>query len=294
MKYGSSDSMELKALAKINLGLDVLGKRDDGYHDVKMVMQTIRLYDRIIIERTKKPGVCLTANLPFLPTDERNLAYRAAIMLINEFGISDGIRITLKKSIPVAAGLAGGSSDAGAVLFGVNKMFSLGLTRKQLMERGLTLGADVPYCILRRTALAEGIGETLTPLLPMPECHILVAKPGISVSTRAVYEKLDAGAIKERERPDIDGILLGLQKGDLRMIAGCAGNVLESVTIGDYPVIAQIKDTINNAGALCAVMSGSGPSVFGIFENQADAKRAARELLTLGTVRQAWVVRSGS
>ena len=216
--------MELKALAKINLGLDVLGRRENGYHDVRVIMQSIYLYDEVKIERTEKPGIELKSNLYFLPTGEGNIAYKAAKMLMEEFQITEGVRITLNKHIPVAAGMAGGSSNAAAVLFGMNKIFELKLTQQELMERGVRLGADVPYCIMRGTVLAEGIGEELTTLTPMPKCFVLIAKPPVSVSTKVVYEALDAKEIVDH--PDINGLIAGLEHRDLKEIAACMGNVL--------------------------------------------------------------------
>lgn len=278
---------QLKALAKINLGLDVLGRREDGYHDVRMVMQTIYLYDNITIQRKETPGITLESNLYFLPNDEGNIAYKAAKMLMEEFQIQDGVHITLDKHIPVAAGLAGGSSNAAAVLVGMNRMFSLGLTEKDLMERGVKLGADVPYCVMRGTVLAEGIGEKLTRLSPLPKCYILIAKPGISVSTRMVYEKLDA--LEITEHPDIEGVLSGLEKQNLEQIAGSMGNVLEQVTIDAYPVIEEIKDVMKREGALNAMMSGSGPTVFGIFANRQTAKRAQNRLKDLQIAKQVYL-----
>ena len=206
----------LKALAKINLGLDVLGRRANGYHDVRMVMQSIYLYDDVKIERTEKKGIEVRTNLYFLPTDENNIAYKAAAMMIREFAIQEGVIITLDKHIPVAAGMAGGSSNAAAVLFGMNRMFGLGLSQKDLMERGVKLGADVPYCIMRGTVLAEGIGEELTVLPAMPRCTVLVAKPAISVSTKVVYEALDAKEILKH--PDIEALIAGLEQGSLSLI----------------------------------------------------------------------------
>lgn len=270
------DKLELKALAKINLGLDVLGRRENGYHDVKMVMQTIYLYDDVRLEKTKEPGIRLETNLPYLPVDESNIAYKAAKLLQEEFRLEDGIAIELKKCIPVSAGMAGGSTNAAAVLFGMNRMFELGLSMQELMDRGVTLGADVPYCIMRGTVLAEGIGEILTPLAPMPKCTVLIAKPGISVSTKTVYEKFDA--LPTVEHPDIDGLIRGLDAGDLGMITSCMGNVLEEVTIGEYPIIDRIKQVMKREGAQHAMMSGSGPTVFGIFEDRKSAKRAYRVL----------------
>ena len=201
------NEIELKSLAKINLGLDVLGRRENGYHDVRMVMQSIYLHDDVKIEKKRKEGIEIMSNLRFLPTGDGNIAYKAAKMLMEEFSLEGGVRITLEKHIPVAAGLAGGSSNAAAVLFGMNRLFRLGLSREELMARGVRLGADVPYCIMRGTVLAEGIGEELRELPPMPRCTVLIAKPPISVSTKAVYEALDAKEITEH--PDIDGIMEG-------------------------------------------------------------------------------------
>ena len=270
------DKIKLKALGKINLGLDVLGRRPNGYHDVRMVMQTVYLYDQILLEKTDKEGISLETNLFYLPVNENNLAYRAAKMLIDEFAIKEGVHISLEKHIPVAAGMAGGSSNAAAVLYGMNRLFQLGLTDQELMDRSVQLGADVPYCIMRGTVLAEGIGEKLTPLPAMPKCHLLLAKPPISVSTQKVYEKLDAQEVTKR--PDIDGILLGLQTGDLKKITSSMGNVLENVTITEYPQIERIKDVMKEEGALNAMMSGSGPTVFGIYDDKMLARRAAARI----------------
>lgn len=282
------EKIELKALAKINLGLDVLGRRENGYHDVRMVMQTIYLYDDVTLERTEEAGIQVQANLHYLPVGEKNIAYQAANLLMEEFHIQEGLKITLNKRIPVAAGMAGGSSNAAAVLVGMNRLFRLGLSERELMERGVKLGADVPYCVMRGTVLAEGIGEVLTPLAPLPRCYILVAKPGISVSTKTVYEKLDAHEIEEH--PDIDGLLAGLEAGDLKKVASAMGNVLEKVTIDDHPVIAEIKDKMKENGALNAMMSGSGPTVFGIFEDKYVARQAMQKIRNAGIAKQCYVV----
>lgn len=281
------DKLELKALGKINLGLDVLGRRENGYHDVRMVMQTVYLYDQITLKKTKQPGIKLETNLFYLPVNENNLAYRAAKLLMDEFDIKEGVYIHLDKHIPVAAGMAGGSSNAAAVLYGINRMFSLGLTEQELMDRGVTLGADVPYCIMRGTVLAEGIGEILTPQPPMPRCCVLIAKPPISVSTKLVYEKLDSHEIEEH--PDIDGVLEGLKEQNLGKVASSMGNVLEKVTIEEYPVIEKIKDVMKEEGALNAMMSGSGPTVFGIYDDKAKARRAAAKIKRLQLAKQAYV-----
>lgn len=281
------DKLELKALAKINLGLDVLGRRENGYHDVRMVMQTIYLYDDVILEKTKEPGIHLETNLPYLPVDENNIAYKAARILMDEFDIQTGMNIRLRKFIPVSAGMAGGSTNAAAVLFGMNRMFDLQLSEQQLKDRGVKLGADVPYCIMRGTVLAEGIGEILTPLSPMPKCYVLIAKPGISVSTKTVYEKFDA--LTEVPHPDIDGLIQGLDVGNLRRVAASMGNVLEGVTIGEYPVIEEIKNVMKQEGALNAMMSGSGPTVFGIFADRRTAKKACYAIREKKLARQIYL-----
>ena len=281
------DTAQLKALAKINLGLDVIGRRENGYHDVRMVMQTIYLYDDVTIRKTENPGIVVKTNLSFLPVNDDNIAYKAARMLIDEFGIESGVEITLEKHIPVAAGLAGGSSNAAAVLVGMNRIFDLKLSQKELMERGVKLGADVPYCVMRGTVLAEGIGEILSPLPPMPKCYILIAKPGINVSTKVVYEKLDSKPIDNH--PDIDAIIEGLEENDIYKVAASLGNVLEAVTIEDYPVIEEIKDAMKKAGALNAMMSGSGPTVFGIFDDKKVAKAAKETIKAMGIAKQIYL-----
>ena len=276
--------MKLKAFAKINLGLDVIGRREDGYHQVRMIMQTIRMFDQLEIEKSSTPGIRLSVNLPYVPTDSGNLVYRAASLLMEEFSIQEGVDIRLNKFIPVAAGMAGGSSDAAAALVGVNRLFDLGLSRKELMERGLRLGADVPYCVMRGTALAEGIGEKLTRLPALPSCYILIGKPGISVSTKYVYTNLKLDA--RTEHPDIDGIIEALENQDLGGVTGKMGNVLESVTIPRYPVIEKIKELMKAEGALNALMSGSGPTVFGIFDDRKTAERAQQKLRDSRLARQ--------
>ncbi len=269
--------LRLKAFGKINLALDVLGRKPDGYHEVRMIMQTVGLHDRIDLYRTAEPGIRLETNLFYLPSNEQNLAYRAAA-LFDEFGIEEGLSIRLRKFIPVSAGMAGGSTDAASVLYGVNRMFGLGLTTSQLMERGVKLGADIPYCIMRGTALSEGIGEKLTRLPSMPQCQVLIAKPGISVSTKTVYEMLDARTLRPEDHPDIDGMVEAIRKRDLYEVAGRFGNVLELVTAGRYPVIGQIEELMKEYGAINAMMSGSGPTVFGLFSNPSSARKAYEAL----------------
>lgn len=265
--------MRLRALAKINLGLDILGKRDDGYHEVRMIMQTIQMYDVLELHRSKTPGISLVTNLPFVPSDERNLVYKAAKLLMDEFHVEEGISMKLDKSIPVAAGMAGGSSDAAAAFVGVNRLFNLGLSERELMERAVKVGADVPYCVMRGTALAEGIGEKLTWIPQVPKCYILVGKPGVSVSTKMAYENLHLDEIKER--PDIDGMIQDITNGDLYAMVSKMGNVFEPGIIGRYPVIQEIKDLMEANGALKAMMSGSGPTVFGIFDDAEKMEKAA-------------------
>ena len=281
--------MRLKAMAKINLGLDVLGKREDGYHEVRMIMQTIRMYDILDIRKTKRPGIVLTTNLPFIPTDSRNLVYKAAQMLMDEFGIEEGLSIKLRKFIPVAAGMAGGSSNCAAALKGMNQLFDLGLSIDELCEIGVTLGADVPYCIWGGTALSEGIGEKLSRVDAMPDCYILIAKPGISVSTAFVYKNLDLPALSKH--PDIDGMLECLKEKDLTGICDRLENVLETVTIKEYPIIEKVKKHLMDQGAKGALMSGSGPTIFAIFEDKKTADDAMESLRSIEDIKQAYVVR---
>ena len=268
--------IRLKAMAKINLGLDVVRKREDGYHEVRMIMQTIRMYDQIELEPTEAPGIRVSTNLNYLPTNEDNLVYKAAKLLMDEFDVKKGLNIGLRKFIPVAAGMAGGSSDAAAVMVGVNRLFHLNLSQKELMERGVKIGADVPYCILRGTALAEGIGEKLTHLPPAPAGYVLIAKPGIHVSTKFVYTNLKANELESH--PDIVGQIQAIRSGDLKKVAELCGNVLETVTIPAYPVIEEIKDVMKKGGALNACMSGSGPTVFGLFDDREKAKAVYENL----------------
>ena len=279
--------IRLRAMAKINLGLDVLGKREDGYHDLRMIMQTVSLFDRITLRMTKASGIRIQTNLGFLPADASNLAVRAAQLLFDEFSLEGGLFIDLEKHIPVAAGLAGGSSDAAAVLFGVNELFGLKLTREQLMERGLKLGADVPFCVLRGTALAEGVGEILTSTRPMPPCHILLAKPPVHVSTKFVFGNLRADEILTH--PDIDGQLKALEDGDLKALADKMGNVLEAVTVPAYPVIRELKAKMMEGGAIGAMMSGSGPTVFGLFDDERAARTVCDKIRQEGSCRQVYL-----
>lgn len=284
------ESIRLKARAKINLGLDVLGKRENGYHDVRMVMQTIGIYDRIIINKIPEDEIRIKSNLYFLPVNENNLMYKAAKLLKDKCGYSGGVEIDLNKFIPVSAGLAGGSTDAASTLFGINKLFDLSLSMQELMEIGVEIGADVPYCIMRGTALAEGIGEKLTPLDPLPRTWILIAKPPINVSTKLVYESLDMNGVNEH--PDIDGLIDAIRKKDIKGVCSCMGNVLENVTVPLYPVIDSIKKDMLEHGAINAMMSGSGPTVFGIFPDEKTTLECQAFLKRKGEARQVYITES--
>lgn len=268
--------LKLKAMAKINLGLDVLRKREDGYHDLRMIMQSVYLYDQIELREREETGITVSTNLSYLPVNEDNLVYKAAKLLMDEFHLEEGVQIYLKKCIPVAAGLAGGSSDAAAVLVGMNRMFHLGLSKEALMERGVKIGADVPYCVMRGTALAEGIGERLTKLPAAPDAHVVLAKPAIHVSTGFVYGNLKADRLEYH--PDIDAQVQAIRDGDFCRMAELMGNVLETVTVPAYPVIREIKEQMLRLGAVNAMMSGSGPTVFGLFDDQEKAEAACAAL----------------
>ena len=266
------DSITLKALAKINLGLDVIGTRDDGYHLVKMIMQTIHMYDLVTIKKRDDDEIVMTTDSGFLPTDDSNLCIKAAKLMKENYPQIKGVSIHLQKRIPVAAGMAGGSSDAAAVLYGINIVYSLGVDIERLKELGVLIGADVPYCLMRGTVLAEGIGEELTRLPAVMKCHVLIAKPGVSVSTKKVYKRLDE--IENIEHPDIDAIVEDITNGDLKSMATHMGNVLEEVTIPMHPQIAEIKKVMMENGAVVSMMSGSGPTVFGLFDDNETMMKA--------------------
>ena len=265
MKY-----VNMKSYAKINLTLDVLGKRDDGYHDIETIMQTLSICDSIYISKTQKEGIRLRTNHSWLPTGPSNIAYKAAALIMDEYAIKDGVFIELIKKVPVSAGLAGGSGNAAAVLCGINKLFELGISRDKLMEYALRLGSDVPYMLFGKTAKATGRGEILSKLPAMPPCALVLVKPRINVSTASVYKNFDMSAVSRR--PDTNAMVSSLEKGDISGVAKNLCNVLESVTIKSYPVIGEIKTSLAEKGALGAVMSGSGPSVFGIFETKDETK----------------------
>lgn len=264
-----------KAYAKINLGLDVLGTLPNGYHEVRMVMQTVDIWDELTFEKTAS-GIAISTNSEELPTDGDNLIYKAAGLMMEELGIKGGVNIYLRKNIPIAAGMAGGSADAAAAMRGICELYGLQVEDQRLMELGVRIGADVPYCIMGGTALAEGIGERLTELPSPPDCWLVVAKPDINVSTKYVYEHLDA--VGDFPHPDIDGMITALKEGSLGGIVKRLGNVLEQVTVEAYPIVDDIKNGLRASGALGTLMSGSGPTVFGIFQDKEQADTAALQL----------------
>ncbi|MBP3205189.1 MAG: 4-(cytidine 5'-diphospho)-2-C-methyl-D-erythritol kinase [Lachnospiraceae bacterium] len=275
------NSCTKRAYAKINLGLDVLGRFPNGYHEVKMVMQTVDIWDELTFEKIPREqlppeqaamGVWLTTDAGELPVDQDNLICRAVKLMRETYGFDGGIRINLKKNIPIAAGMAGGSTDAAATLKGVNELFQLGASEERLMELGVRIGADVPYCVMGGTALAEGIGEKLTRLSAAPQCVLLVVKPDLNVSTKDVYTALDA--LPDYAHPDIDGMVEAIQNGNLNGVISRLGNVLEPVTVEQCPAVAGIRKLMDTHGAKGSLMSGSGPTVFGIFDDIETAERA--------------------
>lgn len=281
-----TDTLTRKAYAKINLGLDVVRRLENGYHEVRMIMQTVGIYD-VLTFTAAQSGIRITTDSGELPVGEDNLIYRAARLLMETYNMSAGVDIHLEKHIPIAAGMAGGSSDAAATLLGLNELFSLGASDEQLRQLGVRIGADVPYCITGGTALAEGIGELLTPLPPTPQCVLLVAKPDIQVSTKYVYEHLDAG--NSWQHPDIDGMRRSIENGDLSGVIARLGNVLETVTIEAYPVIDRIKREMVSGGARGSLMSGSGPTVFGIYDSREQARAVRDSLERQGLARELFV-----
>lgn len=266
--------IRLRARAKINLTLDVTGKREDGYHLIQSIMQTVSLYDGIYMKRIRKNEIILKSNLAWLPTDNRNLAYRAAELMKAKYGITEGVFIEIDKRIPVAAGLAGGSADCAAVLVGMNRLFELGLSMKELESLAFLLGSDIPYCVQRGTVVSEGVGEILTPVkCPCPMCYVVLVKLPVSVSTASVYRGLNWQSVQDH--PDTKGMIQAMAEADITKMGRLLGNVLETVTIPMHPQIAQLKEELVHLGAEGALMSGSGPTVFGLFKEEEDAKKAA-------------------
>ncbi len=269
-----------KAYAKINLGLDVTGKRDDGYHLVRMIMQNIDLYDTLTYRLNESGEVKLSASAEGVPTDDSNLICKVAHQLQKEYGVTKGVDITLEKRIPVAAGMAGGSTDGAATYLALNELWDLGLTKEQLCKLAVKLGADIPYCIIGGTALSEGIGEVLTPIKEMPACHLVIAKPAIAVSTGWVYTELDSKEIPSH--PDIDGIRDAIEDGDLKGMCDLIGNVLEDVTTSKYSIIKDIEKILEDNGAIRAFMTGSGPTVFAIYDDKEKAQEGYRAVKESG------------
>lgn len=280
------DQCVRKAYAKINLGLDVTGRLENGYHVVKMVMQTVGIYDVLTLKKISE-GIVVTTDNGELPTDDNNLIYKAARLMRETYNIAEGVSIHLEKNIPIAAGMAGGSTDAAGTFLGMNELFNIGATVQELQELGVKVGADVPYCIMGGTALAEGIGEILSPLPAPPECFLVVAKPDINVSTKYVYEHLDAEGVEKH--PDIDGMIEALRDGDLQGIVSRLGNVLENVTVKKHGIISTIKQCMIEQGALGSLMSGSGPTVFGIFTDAEYAQKAKAEIERQQLAKQVFV-----
>ena len=276
MSSDRKNTITKKAYAKVNLGLDVIRRREDGYHEVRMIMQTVDICDVLTFTRQERPGIVVTTDKEELPGDESNLIYKAARLVTETCSVREGIKIELQKRIPMAAGMAGGSTDAAAVFHGMNEMFGLGMDEDEMCALGVKIGADIPYCGKGGTALAEGIGEILTKLPDAPACVVLVAKPDIDVSTKYVYENLHAESLEYH--PDIDGMRAAIEEGDLRGMAERMGNVLETVTVNAYPVIREIKEVMKKSGAWNALMSGSGPTVFGIFGEEEKARKAYNEI----------------
>ncbi|WP_010235318.1 4-(cytidine 5'-diphospho)-2-C-methyl-D-erythritol kinase [Clostridium arbusti] len=261
--------MLLKAYGKINISLDIVGKREDGYHLLKMIMQTIDLYDLIDVNRIEN-GIELSCDKSYVPNDEKNIAYKAAKLFIDTYNIKDGVSIAINKNIPVAAGLAGGSTDAAAVLKAMRDIFNIDVSDERLMELGLKLGADVPYCILGGTALCEGIGEKITPLKPFKDKILILVKPNFGVSTKEVYKSFDIE--KAFKHPETEKLIEAMESGDLQFIGDNMKNLLENVTYRKHTILKNIKDSMNGYGALGSMMSGSGPTIFAFFEDMLKAQ----------------------
>lgn len=269
--------MLIKAYAKINLSLDVVGKREDGYHLLKMIMQSIDLYDVLSVVKAKE-GIGITCNKYYVPVDERNLAYKAARLFIEHYGIEGGVNIHIDKNIPVAAGLAGGSTDAAAVLKCMRDLYRPKADDEELKTLGLKIGADVPYCITGGTALCEGIGEIVTSLRPFKGNILVLVKPGFGVSTKEVYSNLDISKINRH--PDTTGLLQAMEKDNLGFVSKAMRNVLENVTLRKHSILRGIKNEMVNMGALGSLMSGSGPSVFALFDDMLSAQRCYDKMKT--------------
>ena len=265
--------LTVKAYGKINLSLDIIRKLPSGFHDMRMVMETVELHDDIQITLSEGDGVSMRSNLSFLPSDSKNIAVKAAKLFFEALSLpKQHVAIKLFKRIPVAAGMAGGSANAAAVLRGLNILLETGLSKEELMHMGAELGSDVPYCIVGGTKLAEGRGEVLTALPALPDCHIVICKPKFSISTPELFSRIDCSKI--RHRPDTDGLLHALEARSLNQVSMRLFNVFEDVLDSRGREIGQIKTTLLHAGALGAAMTGTGPTVFGLFDKEADANSA--------------------
>ena len=272
-------SISLNAPAKINLSLDILGKLPNGYHSVKMIMQTIPLFDTVKIEASSGSGIEIICGKEGVPTDNKNSAYKGAELFLEKANISSKITITLNKKIPAAAGMAGGSTDAAAVLKGLNELFDYPLSEKEILELCLKIGADVPFCYIGGCALSEGIGEVLTPLSPLENAYIVIAKPDFEVSTAWVYQNFKMENVSRH--PDTETVISAIKNGDLNELSKSTSNVLETVTEKEYPIITEYKNILKEKGALLSMMSGSGPTVFGIFDDLTSAENAYKEMQNL-------------
>ena len=267
--------MREKAYAKVNITLDVVGKREDGYHLLKMIMQNIDIYDVITIEKIKS-GIEITCNKPYVPTDERNLAYKAAKLFMEEYNINSGVEINIKKNIPVCAGLAGGSTDGAAVLKVLNKIFNVDASEEELMKLGLRLGADVPYCIKGGTALCKGIGEDVTELPSFKDKILVLVKPPFGVSTKGVYQEFNLSRV--RSHPNTELLINAIKDDDLKLVCNNMRNLLENVTLKKHKVLINIKEEMKGFGAVGSMMSGSGPTVFAFFDDMLKAQKCFEKM----------------
>ena len=267
--------MKIKAYGKVNISLDVVGKREDGYHLLSMIMQNIDLYDEIEVEK-QQCGITLECNKSYVPVDNRNLAYKAAEIFKERYDIVDGVKINIEKNIPVSAGLAGGSTDAAAVLKVMNKLFNVNATEEELMELGLKLGADIPYCIHGGTALCEGIGEIITPIKSFRDKIIVLVKPAFGVSTKEVYKNFNLEKVKQH--PRTAEIINAIENDDLNFVASNMKNLLENVTLRKHKILIKIKEEMNACGAINSMMSGSGPTVFAFFDDMLKAQRCFEKM----------------
>lgn len=279
--------MFIRAYAKINISLDVLDRREDGYHIVKMIMQSIDLYDEIIVNKCDS-GIHINCNKPFIPNDERNIAHKAAKLFLEEYNIDAGVNINIKKNIPIAAGMAGGSTDAAAVLKGMREIFNINISDEELMKIGVKVGADVPYCIVGGTALCEGIGEILTPIKSFKDKILVVVKPNFGVSTKEVYNSLDISKIIKHV--ETDKIIQAIEKDNLDMVCYNMKNILENVTLNKYKVLKSIKKDLVKLGSKGVLMSGSGPTIFAFFEDMLKAQKAFEEFK--GRYKEVFITRT--